>query len=239
MRRLSFSLCVAIIAAASVAPTGSLRAAEPVQSAAAASEVRALSKLAPDADPQVLELALAAMRCAQSHRTGSRATRLAVIDYSRSSLQRRLWVFDLSSPSLLRHEWVAHGKGSGEDLPTRFSNDEGSLASSLGMFLTGDTYIGENGYSLRMTGLEAGFNDAATSRAIVVHGADYVDPEVGRRQGRLGRSWGCPALRTAVARDVIDELKQGQFLFSYYPDQAWLTRSALLHCDGTRGASLD
>ncbi|RYE71822.1 MAG: murein L,D-transpeptidase catalytic domain family protein, partial [Oxalobacteraceae bacterium] len=140
-----------------------------------------LSALAPDADPQVLALALAAMRCAQAHGTGAHATRLAVIDYSRSSLDRRLWVFDLPAHKLLNHEWVAHGQGSGSDRPDRFSNDEGTHASSLGLFLTADTYQGHNGYSMRMQGLEAGINDAAMSRAIVMHGAGYVDPENGRR----------------------------------------------------------
>ena len=153
-----------------------------------------------------------------------------MIDYSRSSLQPRLWLFDLTSDKLLYEELVAHGQGSGGDVPTRFSNDDGSHASSLGLFVTRDTYVGHNGYSLRMEGLEQGINDAALSRAIVMHGAAYVNPETGRQMGRLGRSWGCPALRAAVAKPIIDVLKDGQFVFSYYPDQHWLTRSALLKC---------
>ena len=193
----------------------------------------ALARLAPAADAGVLSLALKAMHCAQRHGTGVDATRLAVIDYSRSSLKPRLWIFDLSSQQLLYQEVVAHGQGSGDDLPSRFSNSDGSHQSSLGLFYTGTTYQGRNGYSLRMQGLEAGVNDAAMARAIVMHGADYVNPENGRRMGRLGRSWGCPALRSAVAKPIIDVLKNGQFVFSYYPDQDWLTRSALLHCSGS------
>ena len=193
-------------------------------------EPSALSRLAPAADPQVLSLALSAMQCAQREGTGIDSTRLAVIDYSVSSLKPRLWVFDLAARRLLYQEVVAHGQGSGEDVPSRFSNTEGSHQSSLGLFFTGDTYSGHNGYSMRMQGLEAGVNDAAMARAIVMHGADYVDPDNGRRMGRLGRSWGCPALRNAVAKPIIDVLKQGQFVFSYYPDQAWLARSALLKC---------
>jgi hypothetical protein len=189
-----------------------------------------LARLAPAADPKVLELALSAMRCAQGEGVGANAERLAVIDYSRSSLQPRLWVFDLQSDKLLYEEVVAHGQGSGGDVPTRFSNDDGSHASSLGLFVTRDTYVGHNGYSLRMDGLEQGINDAALSRAIVMHGATYVNPQAGRQMGRLGRSWGCPALRAAVAKPIIDVLKDGQFVFSYYPDQHWLTRSALLKC---------
>jgi hypothetical protein len=139
-------------------------------------------------------------------------------------------VFDLKSDKLLYEEVVAHGQGSGGDVPSRFSNDDGSHASSLGLFVTRDTYVGHNGYSLRMDGLEQGINDAAMSRAIVMHGAAYVNPQAGRQMGRLGRSWGCPALRAAVAKPIIDVLKDGQFVFSYYPDQHWLTRSALLKC---------
>ncbi|MEO6103457.1 MAG: murein L,D-transpeptidase catalytic domain family protein [Pseudoxanthomonas sp.] len=196
-----------------------------------------LSLIAPGANPEVLSLAISAMECAQSHGTGAGATRLAVIDYSLSSLKPRLWVFDLARPELLYQEVVAHGQGSGDDVPTRFSNNDGSHQSSLGLFYTRDTYQGHNGYSMRMQGLEPGVNDAAMARAIVMHGADYVNPEGGKRMGRLGRSWGCPALRKAVAKPIIDLLKDGQFVFSYYPDQAWLARSALLNCSNSRVAA--
>lgn len=189
-----------------------------------------LSQLAPDADPEVLALGLSAMQCAQAHGTGSDARRLAVIDYSRSSLTPRLWVFDLAQRKLLYKELVAHGQGSGGDLPNRFSNEDGTHASSLGLFYTRDTYQGKNGYSLRMDGLDTGFNDAAMSRAIVMHGAPYVDAGTGRKMGRLGRSWGCPAVRAAMAKPIIDVMKDGQFVFSYYPQQAWLTRSSLAQC---------
>ncbi len=195
-----------------------------------------LAELAPAADPQVLALALSAVRCAQAEGTGTTARRLAVIDYSRSSLQPRLWVFDLASHKLLYHELVAHGRGSGGDTPTHFSNEDGSHASSLGLFVTRDTYSGHNGYSLRMDGLERGINDDAMARAIVMHGAPYVNADSGRQMGRLGRSWGCPALRSAVAKPIIDVMKDGQFVFSYYPDQAWLAHSALLHCAASRTA---
>lgn len=195
-----------------------------------------LDALAPQADPKVLELALAAVRCAQADGVGTSARRLAVIDYSRPSLQPRLWVFDLASHKLLYHELVAHGSGSGGNVPTRFSNVDGTHASSLGLFVTGDTYVGRNGYSLRMDGLEPGINDAAMDRAIVMHGASYVNADTGRQMGRLGRSWGCPALRNAVAKPIIDVMKNGQFVFSYYPDQAWLARSALATCAAARVA---
>lgn len=197
-------------------------------------EGRWLSRLAPAADPKVLELAVSAMQCAQASGVGIDARRLAVIDYSRPSLRPRLWVFDLAGGRLLYEEVVAHGQGSGDNMATRFSNLDGSHQSSLGLFVTADTYTGKNGYSLRMRGLEPGVNDAAMARAIVMHGAPYVDPAQGQRMGRLGRSWGCPAVRSAVARPMIDLLKDGQFVFSYYPDQAWLARSALLNCPAAR-----
>lgn len=189
-----------------------------------------LSAQAPDADPKVLALALEARDCAVGSGAAKAADRLAVIDYSLPSTKRRLWVFDLAKARLLFSEHVAHGQGSGENLATAFSNREGSHQSSLGLFSTEETYIGGNGYSLRMDGLEPGVNDAARARAIVMHGAPYVDPVQALRQGRLGRSFGCPALRSAVAREVIDTLKGGQLLFAYYPDPEWIAQSRYLGC---------
>lgn len=189
-----------------------------------------LATLAPDADPTVLRLALAAMQCAKDKGVAPGASRLAVLDYSRPSRHPRLWVFDLAKHRLLYEEAVAHGQGSGEDLPTKFSNRHGSHQSSLGLFVTEGTYNGRNGYSMRMQGLETGVNDQAMARAIVMHGAPYVDLVAAQAKGRLGRSWGCPAVRQAVARSMIDDLKDGQFLFSYYPDRTWLDSSPLLHC---------
>ncbi|MFC3549993.1 murein L,D-transpeptidase catalytic domain family protein [Lysobacter cavernae] len=209
-----------------------IAASAPVE--AAPTPVSPLTRMAPSADPKVLRLAQAAMQCAQAGGMGVDARRLAVIDYSRPSLLPRLWVFDLVAGKLLHEEVVAHGQGSGENLATRFSNRNGSHQSSLGLFVTRDTYQGRNGYSLRMHGLEPGVNDAAMARAIVMHGADYVNPAAGQRMGRLGRSWGCPAVRSAIARPIIDLLKNGQFVFSYYPDQAWLARSALLNCPAAK-----
>ena len=190
----------------------------------------ALSKLAPDADPRVLALALQARDCAASALGQPAAPRLAVIDYSKASLEPRLWVFDLASNTLLFHELVAHGQGSGENMARAFSNRDGSHQTSLGLFRTAGTYQGSNGYSLRMEGLEPGTNDAAMARAIVMHGAPYVNPQTARKQGRLGRSWGCPAVRPEVAKQVIDSLKNGQMIFSYYPDTNWLAKSPFIHC---------
>ena len=193
----------------------------------------ALSELAPTANPEVIGLALAATDCA-SEQGQPPSDRLAVIDYSKPSSEPRLWVFDLATRKLLYHELVAHGRNTGENLATKFSNTHESWQSSLGLFRTLGTYSGRNGYSLRMEGLEPGINDHAMSRAIVIHGADYVSPAFASQQGRIGRSHGCPAVRSAIARPLIDKLKDGQYVFSYYPDVSWLTDSPYLKCGSKR-----
>ncbi|HSW12588.1 MAG TPA: murein L,D-transpeptidase catalytic domain family protein [Solimonas sp.] len=189
----------------------------------------ALQRSAPGINTQALQAALSAMACAEAGGMPA-AQRLALIDYSLPSTQRRLWVFDLQRRRLLLREWVAHGRNSGDNLPTRFSNEPDSLTSSLGLFRTLAAYDGRNGYSLRMDGLEPGINDRAYERALVIHGAGYVDVRMARRQGRLGRSWGCPAVRAGVARELIDTLKDGQLVFAWHPDQAWLQASKLQQC---------
>lgn len=198
--------------------------------AAADANVVRLLTLAPDAPPHVLAMALEARDCAAELDATAPASRLAVIDFSLPSTERRLWLFDLDTDELLHAEHVAHGRGSGENLAQRFSNVENSHQSSLGLFRTDETYYGGNGYSLRLDGLEPGTNDRARDRLIVIHGASYVDPETAVRQGRLGRSYGCPAVRPQVARALIDDLKHGQLLFAYYPDPDWLARSPFLGC---------
>jgi hypothetical protein len=140
---------------------------------------------------------------------------LTVIDYSRPSTEPRLWVLDLVSRVVVRRELVAHGRGSGENFATSFSNDDGSHKSSLGLFVTGTAYVGHNGYSLRLRGLDPGVNDHAYAREIVIHGANYVSEAVARTVGRIGRSWGCPAVRPAVAQQLIDQIKGGTVLFAY------------------------
>ena len=177
----------------------------------------------------MLRLALGAVACARSSGQVQNDRLLTVIDYSRASTEPRLWVLDLEREQLLFEELVAHGQGSGENFATRFSNADGSHQTSLGLFRTADTYVGGNGYSLRLDGLEAGFNDRARERAIVMHGAPYVSDDNVRAVGRLGRSHGCPALRPSIARSVIDTIKQGSLVFAYYPDKNWLQGSRFLN----------
>jgi hypothetical protein len=188
------------------------------------------SRAAQRPNPDVLNLALNAISCGVASGDLKAPPTLTLIDYSLPSTRPRLWVFDLHTGKILFNELVAHGRNSGDNMATRFSDAMESRESSIGLFRTADTYIGHNGYSLRLDGLEPGFNGHARDRAIVMHGAPYVDAGVANSNGRLGRSWGCPALREAVARQVIDTVRGGGVIFSYYPDPAWLKSSKFLNC---------
>jgi hypothetical protein len=165
--------------------------------------------------PKVLSLALDAVSSARARGISGRDDLLTVIDYSLPSTTPRLWVLDLAKGKVLYHELVAHGAGSGDNYATHFSNVMDSRQTSLGLFLTGGTYEGGNGYSLRLKGLEEGLNDRAEVRNIVMHGAWYVSAEHARQHGRIGRSWGCPALPQEDAGPVIDTIKNGSFIYSY------------------------
>jgi hypothetical protein len=211
-------LAVLLLLTATSAQAGSL---EPLETA--------LTKAAPDANPKVIALAVHAAQCRLAQGQEN-AQRLAIIDYSRPSTEQRLWIFDIRQRTLLFHELVAHGRNSGENMARQFSNQNQSMASSLGLYSTRATYKGHNGYSLRMDGLEPGFNDHAFDRALVIHGAPYVSQELARTNGRIGRSLGCPAVRPAIAHEVIDAMKDGQLLFSYYPDPRWLNSSSFINC---------
>ena len=180
-------------------------------------------------DSRVFDLALGAVQCAVRSGAIAAPSTLTVIDYSKPSNEKRLWVFDLRSHDLLYEELVAHGQGSGDNMANVFSNEPETHASSLGLFLTEDTYVGKNGYSLRLKGLDEGFNHRAGERAIVMHGAPYVSDDFVKKNGRLGRSWGCPALREGVAREVIDRVRGNGIVFSYYPNQDWLDSSRYLN----------
>lgn len=173
--------------------------------------------------PEVFEMALDAVASARARGISGRDDLLTIIDYSLPSTQPRLWVLDLKHGKVLFHELVAHGSGSGDNYATHFSNVKDSRQTSLGLFLTSGTYEGGNGYSLKLQGLDKGFNDLAEERHIVMHGAWYVSPEQIRSQGRLGRSWGCPAVSQQAAQPVIDTIKGGTFVFSYSTaDRTWL-----------------
>lgn len=176
----------------------------------------------------VLDLALGAASCAVKSGAVDQPRTLTVIDYSRPSSEKRLWVYDLNTRELLYEELVAHGQGTGAHRATKFSNQPDSHQTSLGLFVTDETYVGRNGYSLRLDGLDKGWNDRARDRAIVMHGAPYVSPQFVKATGRLGRSHGCPAVSDAVARRLIDRVKGGGLVFAYYPDPNFLKTSKYL-----------
>jgi L,D-transpeptidase catalytic domain len=157
---------------------------------------------------------------------------LTLVDFSRPSQQKRLWVIDVAAGRVLFHTLVAHGKASGGDLPMAFSNQEGSEMSSLGFYRTAPaTYVGRHGVSLKLQGLDPGFNTNAESRAVVVHGADYVCEEFVRAHGRLGRSQGCPALPAGQAAAIVQAIKGGSVLYLHGPAQSGY-RSRWLDVDG-------
>lgn len=153
---------------------------------------------------------------------------ISIIDYSQPSNLDRFFVIDLENRKLLYKCMVAHGKNSGETITNAFSNDPESLKSCLGFFVTAETYYGKNGYSLSLDGIEPGINNNARMRAIVIHGADYVSSDFISKYGRIGRSWGCPALPSALSKDIIDTIKNGTCLFIYANDKSYLTTSAYI-----------
>lgn len=153
---------------------------------------------------------------------------LSICDFSLSSKQKRLWVIDLNEKKVLFNSLVAHGKNTGEEFATQFSNRESSYQSSIGFYITETTYTGSNGYSLKLLGMDRGYNDAALQRAIVMHGADYVSEDFIRSQNRIGRSWGCPAVPRELAAPIINTIKGKNCLFIYYPDQHYLSSSQWL-----------
>jgi hypothetical protein len=214
-----------LILAAACLAAAPARAGEPGPERA---RLAALAQAAPDLDPGVLERALRAAACAERRGLLDDPDTLTVIDYTRPSTEPRLFVLDVDALALLHEELVAHGRGTGENDARRFSNDPGSHQSSLGLFVTQGTYVGRHGRSLRLLGLERGVNDRALERAIVLHGAEYVSETFAALHGRLGRSFGCPALAVEVAQRVIDVIRGGTPVFAWYPDPAWLASSPFL-----------
>jgi hypothetical protein len=154
---------------------------------------------------------------------------ITIIDFTKPSTEKRFYVIDLINKQLIYRCFVAHGKNSGDNYAKKFSNLSGSLESSLGFFLTAETYSGEHGFSLRLEGLEKGINDNARAREIVIHGAEYVSEEFIKKYGRLGRSWGCPALPVDVSKEIIDQISGGSCLFIYADNKYYKENSDFLN----------
>lgn len=153
---------------------------------------------------------------------------ISIVDFSQTSSKKRLYIIDLRNKKLLFNTYVSHGKNSGREMASYFSNEPESNKSSLGFYVTGDTYIGKHGFSMRLFGEERGINDNAHSRAIVMHSAPYVSEGAIRMQGFIGRSLGCPALPENLYRPIIEKIKNGSCLFLYSPDKYYATHSDIL-----------
>lgn len=154
---------------------------------------------------------------------------LTIIDFTKSSREKRMFVVDLKSMQVVFNTVVSHGMNSGAEYARHFSNKMNSHQSSLGFYVTGEPYKGSNGYSLKLDGVEQGFNDKAMDRAIVIHGAPYANERIIQVKGYLGRSHGCPALPQQLSKHVINSIKQGNLVFVYYPDQKYLKESEILN----------
>ncbi len=158
----------------------------------------------------------------------SNAKTISIIDFTKPSYAKRLFVIDLKSYKILFNTYVAHGQGSGDVMATKFSNVPESLQSSIGFYKTENTYIGKNGFSLKLIGLEKGINDRAEERAIVMHGASYVSEEIAQHEGHIGRSWGCPAVSQNLIKPIVEKIKNGTCLFIYGNAKGYKERSSIM-----------
>jgi len=154
---------------------------------------------------------------------------LTVIDFGLSSTKKRMWIMDMETKKVLFNTYVSHGKNSGGEFATKFSNTVNSLQSSLGFYVTAETYYGKNGLSLFIDGMEKGFNSNARKRYVVIHGADYAEPSFINRVGRLGRSYGCPAVPNTIAKEVIGTIKQESVVYIHKNNKEYLKNSPLLN----------
>jgi hypothetical protein len=189
---------------------------------------KTILKNATNLDKEVLTLALKAYKNAATNALVKKSV-ITIVDYTLPSSQPRMWVIDLKKNQVKHVLHVAHGKGSGLEAATTFSNAPATHKSSIGVFVTGETYSGRHGESLYLHGLERDVNHNAYKRSIVMHGARYVSPEIAARTGRLGRSFGCFAINQNELTTVVQDIKDGGLLFAYYPDRNWLQNSQFLN----------
>lgn len=191
-------------------------------------ETKIITSQASNLEPSVLKLGLTAYLKARKEGMDNKQL-LTIVDYSKPSTEKRLWVVDMKRAKVLFNTWVAHGQNSGDTHATSFSNDPESHKTSLGVFTTRETYMGHNGLSLRIKGLEHGVNDNAYSREIVFHGAWYADGSVARERGTLGRSWGCLAVAPSTIKPLVETIKDDTLVVAYYPDRHWLHNSTYVN----------
>jgi hypothetical protein len=154
---------------------------------------------------------------------------ITICDFSLSSRQKRLFIIDLKNGELLLNTYVAHGRKSGMEYARSFSNNANSHQSSLGFYITRNQYYGENGLSLRLDGIDKGFNDKALRRNIVVHGSEYANDDFLNANSFLGRSYGCPAVPEGDIENIVNTIKEGSCFFIYYPAKKYITSSKILN----------
>lgn len=153
---------------------------------------------------------------------------ITIIDFNKASTEKRFYTIDLNRGEVIFHSLVSHGQNTGGNYATDFSNTPNTNKSSMGFYLTAETYTGKHGHSLRLDGMDKDFNHNARDRAIVMHGADYVNESITKKLGRLGRSWGCPALPYGLHEEVIETIKNKSLIFAYYKSENYLQSSELL-----------
>jgi hypothetical protein len=222
-----------------VLPVNVLRAGNPVSSkkaAKAAAFAEEVTALYTQIDLQEMGLTKKAFEYALKgyyylldHHWLNKTNILSICDLSQSSRNKRLYVIDLDQRTVVVNTYVAHGRNSGGEFARSFSNNPASHKTSLGFYVTQGTYIGNNGLSLKIRGMDKGFNDRANGRNIVVHGSQYVGPDFLQMNQFCGRSYGCPALPASESDSIIDLIKEGTCLFIYHPTKKYLTRSKILN----------
>ena len=195
------------------------------------SEINAmLHKEAGTLNTAMINKVLTTLKCANQYNINHN-NMLTIIDYSLPSSEKRLWVFDLTERKLLFNTYVSHGIKSGVSSTNYFSNKFNSKASSMGVYKTEKVYYGRHGISLKLDGLERGFNDNASNRSVVMHGGWYVDERFIKKYGRAGRSWGCPAVPDNLTESIINTIKDNSLFVVYYPSDDWFLKSKFLRCD--------
>ena len=178
----------------------------------------------------VFDLAIRGLKKLDAESKLNNANIVTIADYSQSSNKKRLYVIDLKNKKLLFNTYVAHGRNTGDEYAKSFSNEEGSLKSSLGFYITENPIVGSHtGFALLINGVEKGFNDHAIKRAIIIHAADYATENFIKKYGRLGRSLGCPALPPDMNKPIIEKIKGGTCLFIYNPNNKYICSSSLLN----------
>lgn len=202
-------------------------------SSKALENIRKMLHEQPGLNPEVINKVLTVLQCSNAYNI-TRNNILSVIDYSLPSNEKRLWIFNLKEQKLLFHTYVAHGIKSGTLLTDSFSNINNSRSSSMGLYKTEKSYYGREGLSLRLDGLDQGFNNNASNRSIVMHGAWYLNENFIKKYGRAGRSWGCPAVPLELANPIINTIKDNSLFIAYYPDDNWFLKSRFLNCSKTR-----